>query len=84
MGWLWNILGAPVVGPLKLTKWIGEKIGEVADQQLGGEDQLKGELIELQMKLEMEEITPEAYSKREKEILERIKALKAEKGDSHD
>ena len=75
-----NILGAPMVGPLKLTKWIGEKIGEVADQQLGGEDQLKGELIELQMKLEMEEIAPEAYSKREKEILERIKTLKAEKG----
>lgn len=84
MGWLLNILGAPVVGPLKLTQWIGEKIREVANQQLGGEDQLKAELIELQMKLEMEEISAESYSKREKEILERIKALKAEKGGSHD
>lgn len=84
MGWILNILGAPVVGPLKLTKWIGEKIQDVAVQQMGGEDQLMAELIELQMKLEMEEVSMEAYDKREKEILERIKALKAEKGGSHD
>lgn len=84
MGWILNILGAPLVGPLKLTQWMAEKIQDVANQQLGGEEHLKAELIELQMKLEMEEISAESYNKREKEILERIKTLKAEKGGSHD
>ncbi len=80
MGWLLNILGAPVVGPLKMTKWIGEKIREAADQEFGGQDKFKAELIELQMKLEMEEISQEEYNKNEKDILERMKALKKVEG----
>lgn len=79
MGLLLNILGAPLMGPLKLTQWVAEKIKEVADQRTGDEEKLKSELIELQMMREMDEIGQEEFEKKEKEILSAINAAKESK-----
>ena len=79
MGLLFNLLGAPLVGPIKLTQWVDEKIKEAADQRLGNEEKLKSELIELQMMREMDEIGQEAFEKKEKEILNAINAAKERK-----
>ena len=76
MSILLDILAAPLMGPLKLTQWVGEKIKEVVDQESGDEGKVKAELIELQMKLEMGDISQKEYDKKEKEIIDRLNKLK--------
>ncbi|MFH1652626.1 MAG: gas vesicle protein GvpG [Pseudomonadota bacterium] len=79
MGLLLNLLGAPLMGPVKLVQWLGEKVQEVADQQMGDADKLKSELIELQMLHEMGDVTQEEHDKREKEITDLLNSLKKKK-----
>lgn len=69
-----------LLAPLKGIIFLGKKIKEVADKELFDEGRLKQNLMELQMKLEMEEISEEEYQKREKELLERLEAVRKAKG----
>ncbi|MBT9140400.1 MAG: hypothetical protein DDT30_00976 [Dehalococcoidia bacterium] len=49
-----------------------EKIRDMAEEELYGEDKIKQDLLELQMKLEMEEITEEEYMMAEAALMERL------------
>jgi len=49
-----------------------EKIRDMADEELYGEDKIKQELLELQMKLEMDELTEEEYAIAEAALMERL------------
>lgn len=82
MGLLFNILGAPVSGPLHLTRWICGKIQEVAEREVGDQDKLKSDLIELQMRRELEEIAEADYVAEEERILSEINRVRkrSEKG----
>lgn len=74
------ILGFTVI---KGVKWLAEKIAEAAESELLDEDQVRGELLELQMRLEMGEITEEEYDEQERGLVERLNAIreaKAERG----
>lgn len=74
MGILLDILGAPLMVPVKGLKWISEKIADVADQQVTDRAKQQSELIELQMLLEMGDITEEEFKLREDAILKRMDA----------
>jgi len=57
-----------------------EKIRDMAVEELEDTpEKLQRELLDAQMALETEEITEEEYQKKEKDILERMEALKKEK-----
>lgn len=74
------ILGFSVI---KGIKWLAEKIAEAAEEELLDEDRVRGELLELQMRLEIGEITEEEYAQQEGALLERLNAIreaKAERG----
>jgi len=66
---LYQILVAPTA---KICKNIVEKIRDMAENELYGEDKIKTELVKLQMMLEMEEITPEQYNEAEGILMKRL------------
>lgn len=71
-----------LLAPLKGVIWIGEKINEVAEKEVSDEGRIKEKLMELQLKFELDEISEEEYNKQEKELLERLDAIrKAKEGE---
>ncbi|WP_216830683.1 gas vesicle protein GvpG [Alkalihalobacterium elongatum] len=55
--------------PFKAVIKVGEKIKEEADRELYDLDYIQQELIQLQMLLEMDEITEEEFQDKEEELL---------------
>ena len=68
-----------LLAPLKGVIWVAEKVKEVAEQELYDEGRIKEKLMELQLKLELEEISEEEYKKEEKELLERLDVIRRSK-----
>ena len=56
----------------KICKNIVEKIADMAEGELYGEDKIKEELVKLQMMLEMEKITQEQYNEAEGILMKRL------------
>ena len=67
-----DILLAPVNG----FKFIMRQIQQIADRELNDESVLKEQLLELQMRLELEEISEEDYAEAERELFARLRAIK--------
>ncbi len=67
-----DILLAPVSG----FKFILGQIQKMADQELNDDTVIKDQLLELQMRLELDEISDAEYQEREAEIFARLRALK--------
>jgi hypothetical protein len=61
-----------VLAPVYMTVWLGHKLKEVAESELTDEAKLRGELLDLQMRLEIEEISEEEYQEKERALLERL------------
>jgi len=83
MGFVFNLVTAPVLGPIRGVHWLAEKIVEAAESELLDEERVRGELLELQMRLEIGELTEEEYDRQEKVLVERLNAIrkaKAERG----
>ena len=68
-----DILLAPVSG----FKFILNQIQKIADQELNDDTVIKEQLLELQMRLELEEISEEEYAEREAELFARLRVIKA-------
>ena len=70
-----DILLAPLHGII----WLGKKINEVAEREFSDEGLIKEKLMQLQLRFEMDEISEDEYNKQEKEILERLEAIRKAK-----
>jgi Gas vesicle protein G len=68
-----DILLAPVNG----FKFILSQIQKIADKELNDDTFIKEQLLELQMRLELEEISDEDYAEAERELFARLRAIKA-------
>ena len=69
-----------LLAPIKGIVWLAEKVRDMAAEELEDTpEKLQRELLDLQMALEVEQITETEYQKREKDILERLEALKEKK-----
>ena len=66
---LYQILVAPTA---MISKNIIEKIRDMAENELYGEDKIKTEIVKLQMMLEMDEITEEQYNEAESILMKRL------------
>ncbi len=67
-----DILLAPVSG----FKFILTQIQKMADQEMNDDTLIKERLIELQMRLELDEISETEYNEREAELFSRLRAIK--------
>ena len=68
-----------LLAPLNGVIWLGKKINEVAEREFSDEGLIKEKLMELQMRFEMDEISEKEYNAREKELLERLDAIRKAK-----
>jgi len=77
---IFDLLTAPVLGPIRGVIYLAEKIQEVAEAEfLDNEDKVRGELQELEMRLEMGELTEEEYEQQERGLMERLNAIREAK-----
>src|SRR5437764_1011329 len=67
-----DLLLAPVNG----FKFILRQVQQLADKELNDESLIKEQLLELQMRLELAEITEEDYAEAERELFARLRAIK--------
>jgi hypothetical protein len=74
---LLDILAFPLMGPIKGITWIAEKIAEQADNELYSEEAVRGKLVELEMSLEVGEISEEEYQAGEDVLLMLLKEARA-------
>lgn len=65
-----------LLAPMKGMVWLGEKIKEVADQELSDEGRIKERVMALQLKFELDEISEEEYNGQEKELLVRLEEIR--------
>ena len=65
-----------LLGPVKLVKWIGEKLHESAEREVTDESVIQEELLELQMRYELDEITEDEYLKAEDRLMARLAAIR--------
>jgi hypothetical protein len=77
MGLLTNLLFFPVTGPIAGIKWSLGKVQGVVEEELTDDAPVKQELMELQMSLELGDITDAEYVEREAAIMARLRDVRA-------
>ncbi len=70
-----------LLAPLRIFTAIAGKIRDMAEEECYGKDKIKQELLELQMRLELEEITEEEYQVAEAALMERLEEGRRRKGE---
>jgi hypothetical protein len=73
---LLKLLGAPVTAPLAGFKFIVEQLQAMAERELDSVENIRDELLLLQLQLDEGEITEEEYQPREDEIIARLHAAR--------
>ena len=76
MGILFDLLSFPVTGPLKGLLWIAEKVKDQAEGEIYNEDNIRGQLMELELHLDLGEITEDEYMAAEEELLARLRVIR--------
>ncbi len=62
--------------PVKGMVWIGSKLKTTAEEDATDEGRIQEQLLNLQMKFEMDEITEEEYDRRETQLMEKLEAIR--------
>lgn len=70
-----DLLAAPITAPIGGITWIAEKILEQAEPHLDEKENLKKELLALQLAFDMGDIPEEEFEEREEVLLLTIQAL---------
>ncbi len=83
MGFVFDLLASPVLGPIRGVHWLATKVTEAAESEVLDESKVRGELMELQIRLEMGEITEEEYDEQERVLVERLNAIREAKAERH-
>lgn len=73
MGLLLKLLTLPVSGPILGVVWIAKKMAEQADKELYDAEKVHGQLMELELRYDLGEISEEEYLATEQILLERLR-----------
>ena len=68
-----------LLSPIKGLIWFGNKVNEIAEQEVSSEGRMKEKLMELQLRFELDEINEEEYQKKEEEILHQLDTIRKAK-----
>ena len=71
------MLTFPVSGPLKGIIWLAETLQERAQGEIYNEDTVRGRLMELELLLDMGEITEDEYQVAEDELVALLVEIRA-------
>ncbi len=72
-----DLLLLPITGPIAGFKWIMRTIQNMADEELMNDQPWKERLIELQMMLELGEISEEDYTREEAVVFQALRDIRA-------
>ncbi|HEX2060271.1 MAG TPA: gas vesicle protein GvpG [Thermoanaerobaculia bacterium] len=72
-----DLILLPLKGPINGFKWIMRTIQKMADEELMNDQPWKERLIELQMRLELGEITEEEYVREEAIVFQALRDIRA-------
>ena len=70
-----DLLLAPITGPIAGLTWLGSQIQERVDAELDDKENLHKRLLALQLAFDMGEIPEEEFEAQEEELLLAIQAL---------
>ena len=65
--------------PVKGMVWIASKLKTVAEEEVTDEGRIQEQLLNLQMKFEMDEISEEEYDRKETQLMEKLEAIRKHK-----
>lgn len=72
-----DLLLLPITGPIAGFKWVMNTIQKMADEELMNDQPWKERLIELQMRLELGELTEEEYGCEEAVVFQALRDIRA-------
>ena len=72
-----DILLFPIKGPIAGFRWVMSTIQKMADEELLNDQPWKERLIELQMRLELGEISEEDYAREEAVVFQALRDIRA-------
>ena len=76
MGLLKHLLFWPVTGPVAGIRWSLGKVQRVVEEQLVDDTEVKQELMELQMRLELGDLDDDAYLREEARLMGRLREVR--------
>ena len=76
MGLLTHVLFWPVTGPIAGIKWTLSKVQRVVEEELVDDTAVKQELMELNMRLELGDITDDEYAAEEAVLMRRLREIR--------
>ena len=76
MGLISHLLFWPVTGPVAGIRWSLGKVQRVVEEQLVDDTEIKQELMELHMRLELGDITDEEYFAGESRLMGRLREVR--------
>lgn len=79
MGVLLDLLALPVTGPIKGVVWVAKQVAEQADREMYDEGKIRSKLMELELRLDMGEISEEEYMEVEEVLLDRLRVIRQRK-----
>lgn len=83
MGLFLDLLTLPVLGAPRMVHWLAKKVTEEAERELLDENRVRAQLLELQTRYDLGEVTEQEYERQERTLVERLNAIreaKAERG----
>ncbi len=61
--------------PITLVKWIGDKLLEAAEQELTDDSEVQADLLDLQMRYELEEMSEDEFQLKEALLLKKLETM---------
>ena len=65
-----------LLSPCKLVRWIGKELYEHAEAQMTDESAIRRQLLQLQMRLELEDLSEDDYLEQEAILMRRLDAVR--------
>ena len=66
----------PFLIPVKGMVWLGSKLKRTAEEEETDEGRVQEQLLNLQMRFEMDEISEEEYDRKETQLMEKLEAIR--------
>jgi len=79
MSLLLDLLTLPVSGPIKGLIWVAQKVVEQAERELYDEEAIRGQLMDLELRYDLGELSEEEYLTGEEVLLARLKVARERK-----
>lgn len=68
-----------LLSPIKGLVWVADKLKDMAESEMTDDSKIHEELLELQMRFELDEMTEEEYLSKEAELMDRLEEIRKRK-----